>query len=562
METSEIAQLRKLLLKLDEEELDKLKRLLNYPNDLAEEISSVLPESVLMSIHDSNKLSSALIPMIEQVITRSVAQNPRLLADALYPIIGRSIRKSINEEFKKLLQTFNELIENTFSYRSLKWRYQSLITGRKYSEIVISNTIKYKAEHIFLIHKETGLLLCEAHDELGKTADPDMVSGMLKAITDFVHDSFEDTGNSELNLIEMDEYQVVIEQGPHAILASLVKGFTIDEYRKVLSMTLEQVHDEYANSLVEFEGDSFLFESARDLLLACLKTEKKEEFSSKKSKIGLFIAVPVLLMLLFLLGRSVYSNYQFRMYINKLENTEHVLLSHYGKNDGRYFVHGLLLPGSVHPDSLINRYKFRSKNFISTWHLYIPSNNDVLLDYIKKQIGIPKQLTIAVSGEEITIEGVCTVDYIKDFTTFITRKLPWFTVNQKDIHTIREDDVQNQIDRFVNTHLFFGVGEMKLTQESREELLIHASSILKIISDAEVLDKKIVVVIKGYADQLGDETFNQQLSKKRAEYVLNELKVMGVPAGLLSAEGKGVLLNSDVNNENFRRRVDFQISVE
>lgn len=562
MESTEINRLRQLLLNLDKDELDKLKRLLNYPNDLALEISKILPEAVLISIHEGEKLSTALIPMIETVITRSVAQNPKLLADALYPVIGRSIRKSINEEFKKLIQTFNELIENTFSYRSLKWRYQALVTGRKYSEVVLSNTIKYKAEHVFLIHKETGLLLSEVHDEMSRSADPDMVSGMLKAITDFVHDSFQDTGSSELNLIEMENYQVVIEQGPHAIIASLVKGFTLDTYRDILLKTLEQIHDEYNSSLIDFNGDTYLFEPSRDLLAQCLKTEKKEEFVSKKSKIGMLVAVPILAGLLFLAGRSIYFNTQWKSYIDELGKKENILISHFGKDKRSYFVHGLIMPGSVHPDSLLGKYNFRKTNFLSSWHFYLPGDNKVLYTYIDQQSTIPDDLEVSILNQTIVIKGKVSEEWLSSLEKFVNEMLPWFNVNTLETVIVNQNSVQKSVEEFMKSYLYFDLGKMELTEESHSELNQIALNIQDILLDANRIQRKIKIKVSGYADQFGDEEFNQRLSLSRAEYIMSELVNLGVPEELISPVGKGVLTDGEALTDDEKRRVAFEMHIE
>ena len=43
--------------------------------------------------------------------------------------------------------------------RSLKWRFEAWRTGRPFAEIVLLKTLVYRVDQVFLIHKETGLLL-------------------------------------------------------------------------------------------------------------------------------------------------------------------------------------------------------------------------------------------------------------------------------------------------------------------------------------------------------------------------------------------------------------------
>ena len=48
----------------------------------------------------------------------------------------------------------------------------------------------YQVKQDFLIHRESGLVLQHVEDGSAETRDPDLVSGMLTAIRDFVQDYF------------------------------------------------------------------------------------------------------------------------------------------------------------------------------------------------------------------------------------------------------------------------------------------------------------------------------------------------------------------------------------
>lgn len=563
METSEITRLRKLLLNLDDAELLKLKKLLNYPSDLAIELAKVLPEAVLFAAHENERLSTALVPTIENIITRSVAQNPNLLANALYPIIGRSIRKSINEEFKKLLLTFSELIENTFSLQALKWRYQALVTGRKYSEVVISNTIKYKAEHLFLIHRKTGLLLCDVHDEISRTADPDTISGMLKAITDFVHDSFENVGDSNLNLIELEDYQVIIEQGPYAILASLVRGYIIDNYRNLLEETLEKVHQEYNSSLSSFSGDTFMFEPSRELLKKCLVTEKKEAYQKKKNmNIGIAVVIPIIIILLLWGGRAIYFKMEWQKYIRSLETSENILLSQYGKNDGAYYVQGLIMPGTQHPDSLQMAYHFPKKGFSSKWRLYFPGETILVHSFLESNLGKPKGLTMKVGHQKIVLSGWCEKLWFDEFTRLMHDSLPWFTVEDSKLRIVDQNELVEQVDRFNQIHLYFENGNYKLVPTSEAEFEKQINVLARLITQLENIGRGYKLVINGYADRLGDPTFNMLISQKRAESVAKRLIDAGIAGEHIKVVGCGIMTDSTGLKGAQMRRVDFNLTID
>lgn len=54
-------------------------------------------------------------------------------------------------------------------------------------------------------------------------------------------------------------------------------------------------------------------------------------------------------------------------------------------------------------------------------------------------------------------------------------------------------------------------------------------------------DQWHAVRIVGYTDRLGSEAYNQKLSQRRADAVMNHLVARGVPAGRIRAEGRGAL---------------------
>ncbi len=51
-----------------------------------------------------------------------------------------------------------------------------------------------------------------------------MVSAMLTAINDFVHDSFNIDSGSDIETIEVGGYTLWLEKGPYAIIAGIVEG--------------------------------------------------------------------------------------------------------------------------------------------------------------------------------------------------------------------------------------------------------------------------------------------------------------------------------------------------
>jgi len=106
----------------------------------------------------------------------------------------------------------------------LKWRLEAIRTKRSFAEVVLLHTLVYRVEEIFLIHTQSGILLQHVGAEANHGKDPDLVSGMLTAIQEFVKDSFNSQTGEMLDTLRMDgDHSVWIEQGPHAMLAAVIR---------------------------------------------------------------------------------------------------------------------------------------------------------------------------------------------------------------------------------------------------------------------------------------------------------------------------------------------------
>jgi len=265
-----ISRLRDLLISPEKKEIATIKERLNDPVLHAEGVSRVLAEAVVIRASRDDKLAQALLPTVEGAIRDSIRKDPKFLANALFPIIMPAIRKAISEYIRSMLQSFNQTLEYSFSWQSMKWRLESIRTGKPFAEIVLFHTLIYSVEQVFLIHRDTGLLLGHVSAASSGIKDADMVSGMLSAIGDFVHDSFGVDEDSQLLSFNVGEYTVWVEPGSKTVIAAVISGNPPEELRITFAETVEKIEFEQAQVLTEFQGDSAPFASSKYHLEACL----------------------------------------------------------------------------------------------------------------------------------------------------------------------------------------------------------------------------------------------------------------------------------------------------
>src|SRR3977135_1504020 len=97
----EFEELRRLLLSREREQLSELSDRLADKERRAQDIARVVREAVKMSRDRGGELTRALQPAVESSITESMVKRPHLFVDALHPIIGPIVRRSIAESLRR-----------------------------------------------------------------------------------------------------------------------------------------------------------------------------------------------------------------------------------------------------------------------------------------------------------------------------------------------------------------------------------------------------------------------------------------------------------------------------
>src|SRR5579862_1397678 len=291
-------ELRQLILAPEQEALERLHQRVDDPASRTEDVGSVVAEAIQLRRKQGGDeaLSAALSPTIETALRESVRKDPGTMADALFPVMGPAIRRSILETLRSFLESFNQVLDQSLSIQGLKWRFEALRTGRTFTEVALLHSLVFRVEQVFLIHKKTGLSLGHAVAPAVAMQDPSLVSGMLSAIQDFVRDSFHTGQEQGINRMNVGDLDVWIEQGPYAIIACVIRGIAPRELRVRMAEVLENVHREYSAQLDAFDGDTAPFVKVNTELARCLELRYREE--AKPRGFGFAYAAAALLVLL------------------------------------------------------------------------------------------------------------------------------------------------------------------------------------------------------------------------------------------------------------------------
>ena len=559
--SAKFAELRTLLVGPEQRQLRALQTRLDDPVTHARDVSRVLPTAVELRTSDPH-LKRALAPTIEEALSASVRRNPKPLADALFPIIGPAIRKAIAATLSGMLESLNTTLEHSLSWRSLRWRLDARRTGKSFAEIVLLNTLVYRVEQVFLIHRPSGLLL-QHITALGASAqDADMVSGMLTAIRDFVQDSFEVSDDEGLQTLKVGELSVWIEQGPHALLAVVVRGSAPPQLRVSLQQALESVHAQYADVLQTFDGDAAKFEGARPLLEGCLQ----QQFRGRRERLYRSPALQVVAALL-LLALGVWMFFALRArsrwngYIQALRTEPGIVLISDGRESGKYVVNGLRDPLARDPASLLPQYNLRATDVIGRWELYQALHPSLVLTRARQLLAPPRDVELAFDGGVLSAAGTASPDWI-DVTARIAPVLPG--VARFDPGPLVEAALRPLSASIESAAPLFVKGTTTFAPGGDEIVRDQIARLRSLDTLGRAGGRHFIVELVGQADSDGAPEANQPLSEKRASRVLTMLQSERFERVAITAAGvgsRGAADPSDAETMKQRnRRVSFRVA--
>jgi len=316
---------------------------------------------------------------VTPAISKGIADNKETMIDALYPIMGGMISKYVTQAIKEMMETINKKIENGLSVENYKRKVKAKLSGVSETEILLEESSSSVISSLFVIQKESSLLIAEAHLEDKEIDDAHMVASMASAIKDFINDWIKNNESyNEVQILSYGNATLYIESAGSVYIVAFLNAEPDYEQRSKINTFFAKIVKEYATFFQKFDGDDSAGEivtlsmEMEDYLYAHQPTSKKEKKNPAKY-ILFFMA-----FLLFGYGVYVFNAWYIK---NSLENTvyaqtgEHISIS--SENDY------LVLNGQVSSTDTIYEIekimKRHSKEMIKN-HLLVP------MTYIDKRL--------------------------------------------------------------------------------------------------------------------------------------------------------------------------------
>ncbi len=267
----------------ESQELKELRDVLLKPDALAEKVAPVIADVLEEQVRQSgDAIAQAIAPVIGEAIRRQVYQAREDIIDALYPVIGQTINKAVSEALQNLARAVDERIREGLSSENLLRRIQARMHGISDTEYALRSALPFTVREIFLIHRETGLLIYHLTSDPESPPDRDLVSGMLTAIRDFAREAFGQGESGEVGAITYETQNILLEAEGAAYLAVVVDGVEPPDFRERMHAVLTAIQEKHYESLKHFDGsDADLLRTAEEEMARLLppregKTAAKE----------------------------------------------------------------------------------------------------------------------------------------------------------------------------------------------------------------------------------------------------------------------------------------------
>ena len=513
------SELRSLLLGPAEKQLADVHARLTDPQRQLKEVAHLLPAAIAVRSRQDDELTDAMAPTVAAALDRSIRKDPQPLADALFPVMGPAIRKAIAAALSGMIESFNQSLNHSLSIRGLRWRFEALRTGKSFAEVVMLHTLLYRVEQVFLIHKETGLLLRQVSAGGATVQDADMVSGMLTAIQDFVHDSFSAGRDDQLETLQVGELTVWIEQGPLAVLAGVIRGSAPSDLRTTFRETLERIHLQYGAAMKEFSGDAAPFAAAEELLEECLQSRYHETAQPAKSAGVLtpFRIVAGVLLLAVLVGGYFWIRNQRRWdgYVARLRSEPGIVVTDAEKRGWKYHVGGLRDPLAVDPQVILRESGIDPGSVVDHWEPFTALSPEMVLARAKKMLAPPATVNMKVKDNTLEVDGFASHPWVLQAREAV-RWLP-------GLGRLREDNLLD-LERIEDPLLMFQLDRAELVPGQEDKFNRLTADIGRLQAQAQAMQKNVRLEIVGHTDGSGTEARNDTLSAERAQTVDRALK--------------------------------------
>ncbi len=487
---------------------------------LADALSPIINSLIDKNYENSkDKIASQMAPLMGVAIREQIKSQKDDIIDALYPVMGNMISKYISKSLEEMLNSINQQIQSGLSFETLKRKIRAKSKGISETQLLLEENSHSNIKALLLIHKETGIVLAEAHDPNSPIAEPEMVASMMTAIRSFVNDWVEKNEEySEIGEIEYGGSKIVIESSGHCYLAVIIDGAAYSKTYNKIRTALENIVSQNSEEIREFDGDLSKFPNMTIYKEISTLLEKETVADKKKKKLHpLIFLIPILFFTF--LGWSWYNS---------------ALEQSINDNINRSIYKMPQLTSYRISSSFENEIAILNGEVPSSYHKNLAQTLAQSVDGVKK---VENRLIIVSKEDDpqmissniaYLLKGLNThkginITYKYNYPTLELIGLTWDRARKEIVLKEIQDSVKS---KNIIDHIEVVVPSLqsKVYFKKASSTVTDDRELLELVTTLNELDNSVVVVVKGYSDSSGTDISRKNIATSRAQNVATLLK--------------------------------------
>ncbi|WP_456456434.1 OmpA family protein [Nitratifractor sp.] len=294
---------------------------------------------------DPEELGRALQPVISPAIKEEIADNRDQMIDVLYPILGGMIARYVTNAIRELLETIDRKIEERLSFQKIKRKIKARLSGVSETELLLEESFTARILSIFIVQRESGLLIAESNWGDTEIDDPQMVASMASAIKDFINDWIRETREvSEVQLVSYGTSSLYIENAGSVYLIAFLEREPDYEQRERINEFFAKLLKKHHTFFAKFDGDSRAeeikeIEQAINEFIAQINKRVSQDEKSDSAVPVRIVLLILLLLILLPVGYRLYRDYRIHLLEEKIRQKTALALKLDSEGD-RWIVSG------------------------------------------------------------------------------------------------------------------------------------------------------------------------------------------------------------------------------
>ncbi len=534
---SDLDELKNLLFGAEKRALDTIAARVESREVRSADVADVLPEAIHQSHRKNGELVESLTEPVGECLKNAFRNDPETYGDALYPVMGPAIRKSIMHALRGFAQQINEAVEHSISPKGLKWRLQASRAGIPFGEFVLQKTLLYRVEQAYLISRENGLLMSHVHHEASKIKDSDAVSAMFTAIQDFVKESFSPDRTGRLESADMGDFTLWAVHGPHALLVCVIRGIPPRSLRADLSSILERIHFRYGDAIREYKGDTGSVANVEEELERCLRFEARQEPDREKRR-GAPVALMVILLLLlaaaaYLGLRSWQAAAERDVLENALRGTAGIHVTALTRDGQDFAIRGLRDPLAPPVVTIAEAIDISADRLSIDMQPFQSLEPEIVVRRAERALAMPDGVRFEMVDGRLRVTGAAPSEWIRkleqDYATVAgIDALDRSALASNDPAPADPRERLLPLLRELDGARFYFTQGVVFSDATGPSLAGWIERVARLATQARASGLELTARVLGSTDSSGDEATNTQVAERRAATMADLLRANGI----------------------------------